>query len=79
MKSKFIGAILLGAAGLTAAIGAVGAQIAYALELNGFFAGNITGLVPPGPEGAVVHWLVYAAVGVLGVLGLFFLFVKQEE
>jgi hypothetical protein len=73
MNNKLLGAILLGSAGLTAAIGAAGAQIAYAIVLGGFFAGTMTGANPPGPEGANLHWLVIVAVLVLVVFGLYYL------
>jgi hypothetical protein len=79
MDNKFTGALLLSAAGLVAAIGAAGAQIAYALVLNGFYAGNMTGITPPGPAGAHLHWLVIAAVVVLAASGLYFLFQPKKE
>ena len=79
MNNKLIGALLLSAAGLVAAIGAAGAQIAYAIVLGGFYAGTMTGLNPLGPEGAHLHWLVIAAVVVLAAAGLFFLFQPQKE
>jgi len=79
MGNKFTGALLLSAAGLVAAVGAAGAQIASAIVLGGFYAGNTTGEVPPGPSGANLHWLVISAVVVLAILGLFFLFRSQKE
>ena len=79
MNNKLISAILLSTAGLVAAIGAVGAQIAYAIVLGGFYAGNITGEVPPGPQGANLHWLVIAAMIVLAILGLYFLFAPGKS
>ena len=79
MNNKLIGALLLSAAGLVAAIGAAGAQIAYAIVLGGFYAGNMTGVIPSGPAGAHLHWLVIAAVVVLAATGLFFLFQPQKE
>lgn len=74
MDNKFTGAVLLAAAGLVAAIGAAGAQIASAIVLGGFYAGNMTGEVPSGPSGASLHWSVIAAVIVLAVSGLVLLF-----
>jgi hypothetical protein len=79
MNNKLIGALLLSAAGLVAAIGAAGAQIAYAIVLGGFYAGAMTGVTPPGPEGAHLHWLVITAVIVLAISGLYFLFQPQRE
>jgi hypothetical protein len=79
MNNKLTGTLLLSIAGLTAAIGAAGAQIAYAIVLGGFYAGNKTGVVPPGPAGASLHWLVIATVIVLTVFGLYFLFQPNKE
>ena len=73
MNNKLLSAILLSSAGLVAAIGAVGAQIAYAIVLGGFYAGNMTGEVPTGPQGASPHWLVIVAIIILTILGLYFL------
>jgi hypothetical protein len=47
MNSKLTGSLLFGVAGLVAAIGAAGAQIAYDIVLGGFYAGNMTGVNPP--------------------------------
>lgn len=79
MNNKLAGALLLSAAGLTAAIGVAGTQIANAIVLGGFYAGNITGEVPPGPAGANLHWLVLSAVVVLAIIGLYFLFQPNKE
>lgn len=79
MSNKLISAILLSAAGLVATIGAVGAQIAYAIVLGGFYAGNMTGAVPTGPQGASLHWLVIVASLVLAVFGLYFLFTSDKS
>ncbi len=79
MDNKRTGALLLSAAGLITAIGAAGAQIAYAIVLGGFYAGSMTGLNPPGPEGAQLHWSVITAIVVLGVSGIYFLFLPRKE
>jgi hypothetical protein len=79
MGNKFTGALLLSAAGLVAAIGVAGAQIASAIVLGGFYAGNMTGEVPSGPSGASLHWLVITAVIVLAVSGLYFLFQPKKD
>jgi hypothetical protein len=79
MNNKLLGAILFGSAGITAAIGAAGAQIAYAIVLGGFYAGTMTGLNPLGPEGAKLHWLVILAVVVLAVTGLYFLLWPEKS
>jgi hypothetical protein len=73
MNNKLMGVILLSVSGLVAAIGISGAQIAYAVVLAGFYAGNHTGTVPAGPEFASPHWIVVAFTVILAVLGLFFL------
>lgn len=74
MKDKLSGAILLSTAGLTMAIGSIGARIANAIVLAGFYAGSMTGVNPPGPNEARLPWLVLAAGIILSVLGLYFLF-----
>ena len=79
MKDKIAGAILLGFSGLVAAIGIAGSQIAYALVKAGFYAGQMTGEVPPGPQNAGLHWLVIAAVIILAVLGLYFLLRPEKK
>ena len=79
MNNKLTGALLLSAAGLVTAIGAAGAQIAYAIVLYGFYAGNITGEVPPGPGDTSLHWLVITTVIVLAVFGLYFLAQSTKE
>jgi len=79
MNNKLIGALLLSAAGLTTAVGMAGAKIAYAIVLGGFYAGSKTGVVPPGPAGASLHWLVITAIIVLTVFGLYFLFQPNKE
>ena len=74
MNQRITGSILLSASGLTLAIGTVGNQIALAIVKAGFFAGDMTGQIPPGPEKANIHWLVLTAATLLAVLGLYFLF-----
>ena len=46
MNNKQTGALLLGTAGLVAAISVATTQIAYAIVLAGFYAGNMGGEVP---------------------------------
>jgi hypothetical protein len=79
MNDKHSGAILLSAAGVTVAIGLIGARIANALVLAGFYAGSMTGVNPPGPNEASMPWQVLAFVIILGVLGLYFLFKPTNE
>ncbi len=74
MHSKFAGSILLGVSGLILTLGIVGNQIALALVKAGFYAGNMTGPTPPGPEQAGVHWIVIVATILLAVPGLYSLF-----
>jgi hypothetical protein len=78
MHNRLAGALLLASAGLTAAIGAAGAQIAYAIVLGGFYAGSHTGVVPPGPQNASIHWLVLASMVILAVSGVYFIFRKDQ-
>lgn len=78
MNNRIAGSILLGAAGLTATIGVVGTQIAYALVKSGFYAGQMSGAVPSGPEHVSLHWMVLASVCVLTVLGTYFLFTLDK-
>jgi hypothetical protein len=79
MKDKLSGAILSSAAGLIAVIGLIGARIANAIVLAGFYAGSMTGVNPPGPGEASLPRLVLATVIILGVLGLYFLFKPTSE
>lgn len=78
MNNKLAGSILISASGLAAVIGTVGTQIAYALVKAGFYAGNMTGVVPPGPEQVSALWLVIVPVCVIAVLGLYFLFTSDK-
>jgi hypothetical protein len=79
MKHKISGAILLGFAGFVMGIGIVGAQIANAIVLSGFYAGNKTGVVPPGPQNASIHGLVIVTVIVLAISGSYFLIRPEKE
>jgi len=79
MNNKRTGAILLGAAGLTAAIGMLGAQLSKAIVLAGFHAGQKTGIVPFGPETASLPTTVLVAVIVLTIAGVFLLLQKSKE
>ena len=79
MNDKLNGAFLLSAAGLVVAIGAAGAQIAYAIVLGEFYAESRTGPIPPGPAGASPHRLVITAAIVLAAFGLYFFFQPNKE
>ena len=79
MNNKFIGTIMLIGAGLTAAIGSVGAQVANSMVLSAFHVAKMGGINPPGPADASPHWLVFVEVGILTVCGLFFLFGKNKS
>jgi hypothetical protein len=79
MNNKLLVVILLGSAGLTAAIGVAGAQIAYAIVLGGFYAGTMTGANPPGIEVVKLHWLVIGVIIVLVVSGLYFLIWPEKS
>ncbi len=79
MNNKIAGSILLGFSGLVAAIGIVGTQIAYALVKAGFYAGQMTGENPPGPESTVPHWIIIVSIGMLAILGIYLLFAPEES
>jgi hypothetical protein len=73
MNNKQIGTLLLGTAGLVAAISVATTQIAYAIVLAGFYAGNMGGEVPIGPQNVNLHWVVMTAVIVQAAIGLYYL------
>jgi hypothetical protein len=77
--NKQVGAFLLGTAGLVAAISVATAQIAYAIVLAAFYAGNMGGEVPAGPQNANLHWLVITVVITLAAIGLFYLFRPPDK
>ena len=79
MNNKIAGSILLGFSGLVATIGIVGTQIAYALVKAGFYAGQMTGEIPPDPEGAALHWFIIVSIGMLAILGIYLLFAPEES
>jgi H+/Cl- antiporter ClcA len=79
MNNKIAGSILFGFSGLVAAIGTVGTQIAYALVKAGFYAGQMTGENPPGPESAAPHWIIVVSIGILAILGVYFLFAPDKS
>jgi hypothetical protein len=74
MNSRIAGSILLGTSGLVAGLGLVGAQVSNAIVLGGFYAGRMTGVVPPGPQQAGLNWIVIVSAVVLAAVGLLFLF-----
>jgi hypothetical protein len=78
MNNKSLGAILLSAAGLTAALGTAGAQIAYAIVLGAFYQARIGGETPPSPSHASPHPLVFVLVLILAITGLFCFFVRTK-
>ena len=78
MNNRMIGAVLFSAAGLVAAIGVASSQIANAIVLGGFFAGNMTGAIPPSPAHFTLHWIVLITTAILAALGLYFLFRPEE-
>ncbi len=82
MNNKIVGAILLVGAGLVAAVGTVGAQIAFGLVRGGVEAGmavgHTGGTLPPSVADASPHWLVFVLVSLLTLSGLYFLFCKNK-
>jgi hypothetical protein len=79
MNHKTAGAILLATAGLIVAIGAVGAQIANAIAEGLFYAGNKSGVVPPGPESASPHWMIIVAALILAATGFLLLLSRKSS
>jgi hypothetical protein len=79
LGTKIAGAVLLGFAGLISAIDVVGARLSNAIVLSGFYAGNRTGQVPPGPADISSQWVIITSVIVLAVVGLYLLLVPQKE
>jgi|WetSurMetagenome_2_1015567.scaffolds.fasta_scaffold1348840_1 hypothetical protein len=73
MNKKLLGVILLSVSGLVIAIGTVGAQIAQAVILAGFYAGNHTGEVPLGPGSGSIHWIIFVSAAALALGGVYFL------
>jgi hypothetical protein len=73
MNNKLIGVIMLSVSGLVITIGIVGAQIAAAIILAGFYAGNHTGEVPSGAGFGSIHWIIIVSAIALAITGLFFL------
>ena len=70
MNNKSKGVFFLCTAGLVAAIGTVGAKIAAAIVLGGFYSGSRSGIVPPGPqEIGMDNLLIYVTI-VLVAAGL---------
>jgi hypothetical protein len=79
MNNKQIGTLLLGTAGLAAVISVATTQIAYAIVLAGFYAGNMGGEVPAGPQNVNLHWLVMMAVIVQAAFGLFYILRPSDK
>lgn len=79
MNNKQIGAILLSTAGLVAVISVAITQIAYAIVLAGFYAGNMGGEVPTSPQNVQLHWLVLTAVILHAATGLYYLLRPGNE
>jgi hypothetical protein len=79
MNRKIIGAILLSAAGLVAAIGAVGAQIAFAICQSAIYHQGYGVSVPPVLGNVSLHWAVILTALVLGASGFFFLFGRDKS
>ena len=79
MNNKIIGAILITIAGLTTIVGIVGAQIANAIVVNGFYSGQMTGMVPPGPDDVHMNSLIIIVSLVTALLGLYFLLDMEKS
>ena len=78
MNRKLIGAILLSAAGLVTAIGAVGAQIALALCQSALYQAGVGRSDPPRLADASLHWAVILVALILVILALIFLFSREK-
>jgi len=74
MNNKAVGAILLSASGLVAAVGAVGSQIASAIVEGLFYTAKMGGSGIPHLKDASPHWTVTVMVVLLAGLGIFFVF-----
>jgi hypothetical protein len=74
-NNKTIGALLLVTSGACCTLGMVGAKMAYAIE-RGMYSLAKGGLAPQRPE---LGWQIGIAVGILGVVGLFFLFREKRS
>ncbi len=74
MSRSIAGAILLSTSGIVAAIGAIGAQIAAAIVKGQFYARQMGGVIPPGPDEASLPWPVAVAAVGLAVVGVMLLF-----
>jgi hypothetical protein len=79
LDTKIAGAVLLGFSGLISAIDVVSTRLSNAIVLSGFYAGNRTGQVPPGPAEVSSQWIILASVIVLAIIGLYLLIVPQKE
>lgn len=79
MKNKTVGTVLVVTSGVCCTLGMVGVQIAAALDRGLFRLAKIGGRVPGGPDSATLGWTITAAVVVLAVLGVIFLFTRDSE
>lgn len=79
MNNKIKGVAFLCTAGLVAAIGTVGAKIAAAIVLGGFYAGTNTGLIPPSPQDVGMGNLLIFVTIVLAAAGLVLLLLPDYK
>jgi hypothetical protein len=77
MDNKFKGVVLLCSAAMVAAIGTVGEKIAAAIVLGGFYSGNRSGIVPPGPQEVGMNSLLIYVTIVLAAAGLILLLLPE--
>jgi hypothetical protein len=77
MNDRIAGSILLSASGLVVVLGIAGAQIAQAIVLAGFYAGNLAGAQPLTPQQASPHWIVVPSALVLAAVVLSFLLRRE--
>lgn len=79
MNHRIAASLLLGFSGLVAVLGLAGAQIANAIVLSGFYAGQKTGAIPPGPEAASIPWPVIVIALIQALIGLYLLFKSENQ
>jgi len=79
MINKLKGVVFLCTAGLVAAIGTVGAKIAAAIVLGGFYSGMRSGIVPPSPQDIGMGNLLIFVTIVLAAAGLILLLLPDSK
>ena len=79
MGNRTIGAVFLVTSGVCCTLGVVGTKLAAALGLGMFHLAGHGGRMPPGTDAAKPGWMLTAMVAVLAVLGVRFLFTRDDN